>query len=174
MTDCGEDSRAFEVRYRALYPLVVRTVYLVILNPDVAQEITHDAFLRLWQHRGRLGQHANDKAWLLRVAINLTIDHRRALFTALRYRGADAAPPDPATAALDRLEREEMRRALRHLPARDRALLALRFEQDLSFPEIGQIFGRPEATVKTQVHRALDRLQRELRGRTTSPALEES
>ena len=110
----------------------------------------------------------------MRVAINLAIDHRRGLLTALRHRVSDAPVLDPATAAIARIEREEMRRALRHLRKRDRALLALRFEQDLTFPEIGRIFGRPEATVKTWVHRALDKLQNELGGAQPSPAVEES
>jgi RNA polymerase sigma-70 factor (ECF subfamily) len=173
VTEGDDAGRAFEALYRGLYPLVVRTVYLVVLNPDVAQEICHEAFLRLWQHRSRLGEGANERAWLMRVAINLAIDQRRSLLTALRHRASDAPPPDPATAALAHIEREEMRRALLRLPRRDRALLALRFEQDLSFPEIGRIFGRPEATVKTWVHRALDRLQREMGG-LASPAVEES
>jgi RNA polymerase sigma-70 factor (ECF subfamily) len=173
VTEGDDAGRAFEALYRGLYPLVVRTVYLVVLNPDVAQEICHEAFLRLWQHRSRLGDNANEKAWLMRVAINLAIDHRRSLFTALRHRGSDAPPTDPATEAMAHIEREEMRRALLRLRTRDRALLALRFEQDLSFPEIGRIFGRPEATVKTWVHRALDRLHREMGG-LASAAAEES
>jgi RNA polymerase sigma-70 factor (ECF subfamily) len=164
VTEGAEGGRAFEALYRDLYPLVVRTVYLVVLNPDIAQEICHEAFLRLWEHRSRLGVNANEKAWLMRVAINLAIDHRRSLFTALRYRGTDAPVLDPATAAVGQLEREAMRRALRRLRRRERALLVLRFEQDLSFPEIGRILGRPEATVKTWIHRALDRLQREMGG----------
>ena len=93
---------------------------------------------------------------------------------ALRHRASDAPALDPATAAIARIEREEMRRALLHLRRRDRAVLALRFEQDLTFPEIGRIFGRPEATVKTWVHRALDKLQNELGGAQPSPAVEES
>ncbi len=173
MTEGDDAGRAFEALYRGLYPLVVRTVYLVVLNPDVAQEICHEAFLRLWQHRSRLGDNANEKAWLMRVAINLAIDHRRSLSAALRQRGSDAPPMDPATAAMAHIEREEMRRALLRLRRRDRALLVLRFEQDLSFPEIGRIFGRPEATVKTRVHRALDRLQREMGGLAPT-AVEES
>jgi RNA polymerase sigma-70 factor (ECF subfamily) len=173
VTEGDGGGQAFEALYRGLYPLVVRTVYLVVLNPDVAQEICHEAFLRLWQHRSRLGEHTNERAWLMRVAINLAIDHRRSLFTALRHRGTDAPVLDPATAALAHIEREEMRRALLRLRRRDRALLALRFEQDLSFPEIGRIFGRPEATVKTWVHRALDRLQQEMGG-VPSAAAEES
>lgn len=173
MTEGDDGDRSFEALYRTLYPLVVRTVYLVVLDADVAQEICHEAFLRLWQHRNRLGDHANERAWLMRVAINLAIDHRRSLFAALRHRGIDAPAVDPATAALAHIEREEMRRALLSLRRRDRALLALRFEQDLSFPEIGRIFGRPEATVKTWVHRALDRLQGEMGG-LASAAAEES
>ncbi len=173
MTEGDDGGHAFEALYRGLYPLVVRTVYLVVLDPDVAQEICHEAFLRLWQHRSPLGEHANERAWLMRVAINLAIDHRRSLLSALRHRGNDAPALDPATAALARIEREEMRGALLRLRRRDRALLALRFEQDLSFPEIGRIFGRPEATVKTWVHRALDKLQTELGGMQPSPAVEE-
>ncbi len=173
MTEGDDGGRVFEALYRGLYPLVVRTVYLVVLDPDIAQEICHEAFLRLWQHRNRLGEQANERAWLMRVAINLAIDYRRSLLTALRHRGSDAPDLDPATAALARIEREEMRRALLSLGRRDRALLALRFEQDLSFPEIGRIFGRPEATVKTWVHRALDRLQREMGGLQAPAAVEE-
>jgi RNA polymerase sigma-70 factor (ECF subfamily) len=174
VTEGDDGGPAFEAFYRTLYPLVVRTVYLVVLDPDIAQEICHEAFLRLWQHRNRLGEQANARAWLMRVAVNLAIDHRRSLLTALRHRGSDAPALDPANAAIARIEREEMRRALLHLRKRDRALLALRFEQDLSFPEIGRIFGRPEATVKTWVHRALDKLQNELGGAQPSPAVEES
>jgi DNA-directed RNA polymerase specialized sigma24 family protein len=66
MTEGDDGNRGFEALYRGLYPLVVRTVYLVVLNPDVAQEICNEAFLRLWQHRSRLGEHANERAWLMR------------------------------------------------------------------------------------------------------------
>ncbi len=173
MREDGVDSRAFEALYVGLFPLVIRTVYLVVLDRDIAQEITHEAFLRLWQHRDRLGDHANEKAWLMRVAINLALDYRRSLLTALRHRQPETPMPDPASTAIDQLEREEMRSALRRLPRRERAVLALRFEQGLSFPEIGQMLGRPEATVKTWVHRALDRLQREL-GDRPAPAMENS
>ena len=41
MIEADDAGRAFDVLYRDLYPLVVRTVYLVVLNPDVAQEICH-------------------------------------------------------------------------------------------------------------------------------------
>ena len=162
MGAAGDAGLEFERLYRELYPLVVRTVFLVIFDRDIAQEITHDAFLRFWQRRDRLGENANPRGWLMKVAVNLAIDHKRAFLTTLKHRLAPTPIEDPATTALRHLDRDEMRRALLALPRRDRALLVLRFEQGLSFPEMGQILDRPEATVKTRLHRALDRLERQL------------
>lgn len=67
-----------------------------------------------------------------------------------------------------------MRRALKALPLRDRAVLVLRFEEGLSFPEIGAILQRPEPTVKTSLHRALDRLQRQLNHAQADRMVEEA
>jgi RNA polymerase sigma-70 factor, ECF subfamily len=161
LTEAGEGWE-FEALYRQAYPLVVRTVYLVVFDRDVAQEITHEAFLRLWQHRDQLLDAEHPRAWLMRVAVNLAIDHRRNWVTALKHRLIPSPAPDPGALALDRLEVEDMRRGLLHLKPRDRAILALRYEQGLSFPEIGELLGKPEATVKTWLHRALARVRREM------------
>ena len=158
------DEARFEVLYRDLYPMVVRTVYLVIFDREVAADITHESFLRLWQRRDRLAENSNEKAWLMKVAINLAIDHQRSLLTALKHRLLPPPPSDPSVEALSQLDREHMKKALKKLPARDRAVLALRFEQDLSFPEISKILGEPDATLRTRVHRALARLQLQLTG----------
>jgi RNA polymerase sigma-70 factor (ECF subfamily) len=158
----ADDSGEFDALYRSLYPLAARTVFLVVLDRPVAQEIVHEAFSRLWQHRDQLDATSDRKSWLMRVAVNLAIDHRRGIIAALRQRAAPAAVPDPSELALARLDIRDMRAALLRLPARDRAVLALRFERELSFPEIGRILGRPEATVKTWLHRALYRLRQDL------------
>ena len=173
MLDGFEDGNQFEVLYRAHYSLVVRTVYLIVLDRDVAQEITHEAFLRLWQRRDRRDQTGNARAWLMRVAVNLAVDHRRHWLAGLKHRVAAPPLPDPGAIALERLEIELMRKAVRRLKSRERAVLALRYEQGLSFPEIGRLLGRPEATVKTWLHRALDRLQQQLALDQARPAMQE-
>jgi RNA polymerase sigma-70 factor (ECF subfamily) len=174
VNEAGTGGGSFEATYRGLYPLVVRTVYLVTFDAGVSEEIAHEAFLRLWERREHLGGQLNEKAWLMRVAVNLAIDHKRRLATWFRHREPSPPSPDPAGLALSRLELEEMRRALRRLRPRERAVLALRFEQQLSFPEIGRTLQRPEATVKTWVHRALGKLSRELAPVRESPAVGEA
>jgi RNA polymerase sigma-70 factor (ECF subfamily) len=174
LSAAGEGGGDFESLYQELYPRVVRTVFLTIFDRAVAQEIAHEAFLRLWQHRDKLGDGQNPRAWVMKVAVNLAIDHRRRLLTALRRRLAPTAAEDPADIALAHLDLEGVKRALMALPARERALLVLRFEQGLSFPEIGRILGRPEATVKTWLHRVLGRVQLNLDGPDSGWALDEA
>jgi RNA polymerase sigma factor (sigma-70 family) len=157
----GDD---FEAIYRQLYPFVARTAYLIVLDWETAGDIAQEAFGRLWRHRYKVDASANRKAWLLRVAVNLAIDKKRGILAAIRERLAVQQEADPGDIAVTRLEIQAMRAALLRLLPRDRALLALRFEQGLSFPEIGELLGRPEATAKTWVHRALGELRRQLGG----------
>jgi len=137
-------------------------VYFVVLDRDVAAEITHDAFLRLWEHYGRLPAGSNEKAWLIRVATNLAISHRRSQGAAYRRHADYLEPADPGLQALNNLELVRVRRALLLLEARDRAVISLRFDQGLGFAEIGAIVGKPENTVKTRFHRSLETLRHEL------------
>lgn len=157
----GED---FEAVYRQLYPFVARTAYLIVLDWETANDIAQETFGRLWRHRQELDASANRKAWLLRVAVNLAIDQKRGILAAFRQRFTAYPEADPGDVAVMRMEIKEMRVALLRLLPRDRAVLALRFEHGLSFPEIGELLGRPEATARTWVHRALRELRRELGG----------
>jgi RNA polymerase sigma-70 factor (ECF subfamily) len=137
-------------------------VYFMVLDREIAAEITHDAFLRLWEHYGRLSPGSNEKAWLIRVATNLAISYRRSQGAAWRRHVDYQEPADPGLQALNNLELVRVRRALLTLEPRDRAVMSLRFDSGLGFAEIGAIIGKSENTVKTRFHRALDALRRQL------------
>jgi RNA polymerase sigma factor (sigma-70 family) len=160
----GERAAAtdFEALYHSTYATLLRAAYAITLDLEVAREISQEAFLRLWERRAQLAPDSNEKAWLLRVATNLAISHRRGLLARLRHRTPPVTQSDPALLALARIEGDAMRRLLLALKPRDRAVLALRYEQDRSFAEIGAVFGRPEATVRTWCHRALSKLQQRM------------
>src|SRR5260370_8648290 len=134
-------------------------VYFVVLDRDVAAEITHDAFLRLWEHYGRLPSGSNEKAWLIRVATNLAISHRRSQRAAYRRHADYLEPADPGLQALNNLELVRARRALLMLEPRDRAVIALRFDGGLGFADIGALVGTPETTLKTPFHRPPETLR---------------
>lgn len=155
-------ARDFEALYRRLYPQLLRGAYAITLELEVAREITHEAFLRLWERRDRLAADSNEKAWLMRVATNLAISYRRGILVRRRHSSTPVVAVDPASVALARIEGDAMRQALLTLQPYERAVLGLRYQQDLSFLEIGGVLGRPEATVRTSCHRALEKLHRQL------------
>ncbi len=131
-----------------------------------AEEIAQDTFVRA--HRALRGyERARIAAlelrpWLATIAVNLARNRRR--------RAADRLPPvqldgsvaaehatdgQPEPEALASADRERLAACLAELPERYRAPVVLRYVADLSFAEIGTVLGRPEGTLKAQVHRGL-------------------
>jgi RNA polymerase sigma factor (sigma-70 family) len=153
---------------------MLRAGYAITLDLEVARENTNEAFLRLWERRDKLASHPDPKAWLMRVAVNLAISHRRWMFGRLRHHPIPVRP-DPEDLALLRIQSGTMREALLTLKPRERAVLALRYQQDLAFAQIALLLGCPEATVRTWCHRALETLRTQMGGvQNGTPLLEEA
>ncbi len=172
MTERSAAIQQFNLLYRSAYPLILRTAYLIVLDLEVARDITHEAFLRLWERRETLAAESNEKAWLMRVATNLAISHRRWWLARLRRQPQPAAPHDPAVIAIAEIERSEVRQALGRLSQRERALVVLRYERELTFAEIGAVLNCPEMTAKTRLRRAVEKLRRWLNAEPEPTLLE--
>lgn len=160
------DEDAFADLYD-LYADQVNGVTLSILrSPALAEEATHDVFLRLWQQPAAFDPARGTFAgWLLRVARNRAIDvlrHRReksgnGLDNDVTSWVVDPAP-GPEEEALDRLRREVVREALRALGPDHRQVLELAYFTGMSQSQIAAHLGRPLGTVKSQIRTAMGRL----------------
>jgi RNA polymerase sigma-70 factor, ECF subfamily len=133
----------------------------VLRDREDAEEAAQEALLRAWRHRASRRSDAW-MPWVRTIARNeaLRIAAQRSL-SAQRELHEDAEPPDRAGA----LELEgvaeslSVRALLRPLRERDRDLLKLRYEEDLTNPEIARRLGLPEGTVKVRLHRLRVRLK---------------
>lgn len=134
------------------------------MDPDLARDVTQEAFLRLWKELDRGAGPDNPRAWLLRVARNLADDAAKSAF---RRHGTQ--PPDqltgvgtPDRSALDGLIREEtfarIHDLLGELSPADRELLALRYTLDLDAPAIADRLGIGVTAVHMRLSRARQRL----------------
>jgi RNA polymerase sigma-70 factor (ECF subfamily) len=164
---------------------VFATARRVAGDRQVAEEVVQETFLTLWNraHRydPRLGSLA---AWLRRIARNRALDRVRAAARRPRLlaAGAIAGDDEPMDDALERLAgtgtgrgpsradepgdaaiaswtRDRIRTALDAMPADERTVIVMAYDQELSQAEIAERIGWPLGTVKTRTRRALARLR---------------
>jgi RNA polymerase sigma-70 factor (ECF subfamily) len=171
------DRAGFEQLYESFSREVWALAYARRMDPDLARDVMHEAFLRLWRAWSAGEEVHNPRGWLLRVARNLAEDQAKSAFRKNGTQGPDflTALPAVAAAAPDRLERDELfgqlRSELRRLPEADREVLTLRYALDYEVPRIAAALGTTVAAVHMRLSRARQRLAERLaaRGVTHSP-----
>lgn len=136
-----------------------RTAYLVCGDWDLASDLVQEALVRVYVAWPRIDRQGGLHAYARRCVVNLAIDHGRRRSS--RERPTEHAAMDRASGTDDHgiPAREALVSALRELPPRQRACVALRFLEDLSVTETARALGCSEGTVKSQTSRALATLR---------------
>lgn len=143
---------------------LVRRAYLLTGNWSVAEDLVQETLVRVWPHWSKLLTNAGDPdAYVRRTMINLFISGRRR-----RWTGEDAvaALPEVPTAHDDFADadlRDVLRRLLPELPPRQRAVVVLRFYDDLTESAVAAALDCSVGTVKSQTAKALTKLRRAIR-----------
>jgi RNA polymerase sigma-70 factor (ECF subfamily) len=145
---------------------------LVRLTGDraLAEDLAQDTFVKAFRNLAAFDVTRRLSSWILRIAHNTAIDAmRRRRIPAVSLdtvpRPGEAAPVEPAAPLTpDPVERVALQRALEAAMATlrpdQREAVALRYEEGLSFEEIGQVLRIPEVTARSHVHRARKELAR--------------
>jgi RNA polymerase sigma-70 factor, ECF subfamily len=170
----GGSQPAFEQIVRRYQRPVIGLIVRMTGDHAQAEDLAQETFVKAFRHLKSFDPARRLSSWLFRIAHNTTLDALRRLkpevleLDGLRE-GDPAAPatPDPLEqAALG----EALNRALLALRPSYRAAIALRYDQQLPFDEIGQILGVPEVTARTFVHRARKELARSLEALGWAPS----
>src|SRR3954447_19211920 len=117
--------------YTALWPRLVRTAYAVSGDRGVAEDSVQTAFAKAYRSWRRIAGMAAPEAYLRRMVLKEALNDRRRARRAPEV--PSPAPPDLATpgVAEPEFERDELWRALSTLAPRQRAVLVLRYYEDL-------------------------------------------
>jgi RNA polymerase sigma-70 factor, ECF subfamily len=141
MRDVSSFEDFFEAHRRSLYGAMC----LVVGNRSEAEEITQDAFLKVWERWDRVSTMENLPAYLFRVAMNLFRNRlRRAKVAARRSLTLQAGVDD--LAAIE--DRDEVVRWLKLLPPRQRAAIILTTYLGNSSDEAAKLLGIRASTVR--------------------------
>ena len=159
------DTRAFCRLYDLVSPAVWRVVKRVVRDPRLAEDVTQEVFVQLWQNASRFDPTRGSAR-----AFTLTVAHRRAVDAvrkeqthrdATERAGRTEAPaaPDTARVALSRIDRNSVNDALASLTDTQRRCIELAYFGGLSQSQIANTLDIPLGTVKTRVRDGLIRLR---------------
>lgn len=143
--------------------MLLHIAYNLLRSEPDAEDAVQETFVRLVTRRPAFRDSEHEKAWLIRVTINIA---RNMLKASSRIRCTDglpetAAPADGAPAAEQSLD---LLRAVLALPERYGTVVHLYYYEDMSIREIARALRLPAATVGTRLARARELLRRGLEG----------
>jgi RNA polymerase sigma-70 factor (sigma-E family) len=139
---------------------LLRTAYLVVWDESEAEDLAQECLLKIAKRWPRVRRMEQPRAYARRVLINLALDGARGRARrATELRGEDqvAEPIADPLGAFD--TRAELLQLLGRLPARQRAVLVLRYFNDLTEAQTAEVLGCSPGTVKSNASRGLARLR---------------
>ncbi len=156
------DEAAFAALVREHQAMVFSLAVHCLGDRALAEELAQDVFLQLYRHLREIESPAHLKFWLRRVTANRVIDVTRRRKWWPRF-GLDEIPePIQAEATSDPMLDQRLQRLVESLPERQRAVVVLRYQEDMDPAEIAAALDMPVATVKSYLHRALGMLRKKL------------
>ena len=163
----GSDA-AFEELYRR-YARRLKGFFFMQLGGDeeMAADATHDVFLRAYEARTRYREGSNVSTWIFTIAYNICRNHYRTnAYEAQLLANLDAEPLSDQqieveldAAVLD----EALQQVLSELPAPLHQLFSLHYQEELTIPQVAEIVGIPEGTVKSRLHKTMNIIRKNLK-----------
>jgi RNA polymerase sigma-70 factor (ECF subfamily) len=161
------DREAFGALYERYVFRVFRHVYYLTSDPHTAEDLTAQTFLNALEAIPRYEiRGVPFLAWLLRIAYNLTVNHRKVrkngttqLPESLEIEGTTYSPEASCEAKADG---ERVWEGVRRLRDDQRQVIVMRFIDGLSYPDIARVLGKSIGAVRVIQYRALCALRRKL------------
>lgn len=164
------DLQGLDILIQLYYFRAVKTAYLILQDRYAAEDIVQNAFLHAYE---KINQLTSDffGPWFLRSVVNASLKAARRQKTQLSLSAevdwedqsfedllADQRPTPESQVEMDELA-QQVRRALRRLPAEQRAALVLKYYLELSEVEMVAQLNRPLSTIKWRLYTARQRLK---------------
>lgn len=160
------DSAAWEAVVQQHQEAVFRLAYLILGDPDDAEDVAQEVFIRAYRSLARFDDSRPLRPWLLTIASNLSRNHRRSVgryFAAIQRfaRGEVVLHGEVTIENLSARQRDAIAlwQAVKRLPESDQQIIYLRHFLDLSVDETAAVLEIASGTVKSRLHRALSRLR---------------
>ncbi len=154
---------------------VFQLCFRILGNRHEAEDIAQEAFVRAYVNIHTFNVKLKFSTWLYRIATNLCIDRMRKkkpdYYLDAELSGTDGLNMYATVAAAAALPEEELesielqdaiQKQIMKLPEKYRTVIVLKYIEELSLKEIGEIVNLPIGTIKTRIHRGREALRKQL------------
>lgn len=170
------DQNAFSEIVELYKDKVYILCYRMLGNSHEAEDIAQEAFIRAYMNIDSYNIDKKFSTWLYRIATNLSIDRIRKkkpdFYLDAEVKGTEGLTMYSQVASdtplpEDEVESLELQQSVQEeilkLPEKYRAVIVLKYIEELSLKEISDILGLPISTIKTRIHRGREALRKQLR-----------
>ena len=170
------DQKAYETLLNKYRNLVFSIMLKMIRNPQEAEDLTQEAFMKAFNSLSSFNDEFAFSTWLMKIASNNCIDYLRkrklrtySIHEPIQYKDEkiEIDIPDqdagPEKKMIQSEKREIIENAINELPERYRHVIILRHKEEKSYEEISELLNLPLGTIKAQIFRAREILNKKLR-----------
>ena len=155
----GETKERLEQIFRDYYQLIYRVAFSQVKNHADAEDITQEVFLKIIRHDMRYQSMEHERAWIVRVTVNLCRDLLKSKWHRTSVSMEDVSEAQRGSCNNFTEIQDDMMWAVLQLPEKYRNCLYLFYYEDYSIKEIAQSLEMPENTVKTNLKRGRQALK---------------
>lgn len=150
----------FEQVYAENYPIVYKFTFSLCRDPSLAEEITQASFVKALEHYSQFDRRCRLYVWICQIARNTYYSHLRRQKHLLPEQ--DVPPmsvegPEETVLAQDTAARVSI--LVEQLPPPYREVFSLRVDSELSFSQIGAVYGKTDSWARLIYYRAKKRIQ---------------
>lgn len=162
-----DDKTIYDELIAPLEATMMRSIWRIVRNADVAEDSLQDALAVIWKKRFQIRLHPNPQALILKICVNAAYDSLRRLERLRRQtdlsRLDDVPAPQDHGADRDLEEREleeQVQQAIRRLPRKRALAVMMRLIHEESFEEIAQALDCSEVTVRIHISKGRAQLRK--------------
>jgi RNA polymerase sigma-70 factor (ECF subfamily) len=169
------DLSDFDAVVRGNQRKIFRFLLSSLRDPDLAETLTQECFFKAYKARHRFRREAQVSTWLTAIAVNLLRDHYRSkrlhFWRRIKSDSIELAdigewlPDNGRTAEQQAVAHSQVNaisRAVARLSTAQRTVFLLRYVEDFDLKEIGQSTGMTKGSIKSNLHRALEKVRKQI------------
>lgn len=159
-------SRCFRVLYSRYASKIYGKCLSILKDEALAEDATQEIFMKIFTNLSRFEEKAKFSTWIYSITYNYCIDYLRRkqkkdnLFTDDEVENASDVADDVSDQMMVEMEIKQLKSVLEGLPADDRTILLMKYQDEMSIKEMAEILGKSESAVKMKIKRAKEKAQR--------------